>query len=165
MNRLQLWWFHFKMRWISEAEFDKRDGIIPCEGCGKFFKSYKHFRDYDNFCRDCEFRAQDPLKTKRDVERILTDYNSRFRNWEATLDCLKADGITVGYVENRCAWCSRELKREEPSLRQVVRRYPKGSWQRQAGRDYMRIWQFEGKDKLCFYCFKTVKDINGCGHG
>jgi uncharacterized protein with PIN domain len=62
MNRLQIWWIHFKLVFLGDKKYEKAGGgMIPCEDCGKLFWSYDHWDYYDNLCESC-------LKIKEDKE-------------------------------------------------------------------------------------------------
>lgn len=100
MNELQIWWFHLKMRWCGDWRYARDGGgIIPCERCGRLFKSYAHQDSdgstYDNQCRDCEFKAKSPIKTRNGVERILTAYNLGIIDWQGVKAYLRAEGIHI----------------------------------------------------------------------
>ena len=60
MNKLEIWWYHLKLQWLGDKEFEKNGGgIIPCIKCGILFKSWVHYSSlwgysYDSECGNCE---------------------------------------------------------------------------------------------------------------
>jgi hypothetical protein len=61
MNRLKLWWQHFKIRNFGDQELQCRGKTIPCKRCGSMFKSYTHYGAtvfgscyvYNALCKKC----------------------------------------------------------------------------------------------------------------
>ena len=102
MNRFQVWWVHFKIGVLGDKKFDKAGtGIIPCQRCGRMFRSYQRFgRDwgdyvYDNHCEWCSFADRNPKEVKREIQNLLLDYQQRKMTWGMTKAYLRAVGIEV----------------------------------------------------------------------
>jgi len=160
MNRFQIWWIHLKLGWLGDKRFEKKGGgIIPCRHCGRLFRSYCHYSSdfgdcYDDLCDDCVFKTKNLLEVKRVVEQILTDYNSKVKDWDTAKAYLWAEGFNIRYTPHRCAWMECELKGNEPTLAQITREAGLDSWGYYHARHLLADHNFKPTDRLCKRCFK-----------
>jgi len=159
IERFYVWRIHAKLELIGDKNFDKTGtAYLPCKICGKFFQSWMHLdsdfgMNFDSWCPDCKFNAVPPQELKRDVERILSDYEIKLISWTEAKKRMSWLGYVITHKPQRCDWCHGYLTGKEKTLAEILKKYPDTDLMHATARYMLDHFNVTKNERFCGECF------------